>query len=48
MSALWWAVPAALAWVALHRIDRERARTAILAATAVAWTATILIVITWS
>lgn len=46
--AVAFAIPALAAWIALHRIDRERARTAILAATAVAWTATILIVITWS
>ena len=42
------AVPALVAWIALHRINRELARTIALAATAVAWTATIAIVITWS
>ncbi|MFE1321620.1 hypothetical protein [Kitasatospora phosalacinea] len=42
MSAIWWAIPAALAWIALHRINRELARTVALAATAVMWTATAL------
>lgn len=42
------AIPAALAWIALHRINRELARTIALAATAVAWTAAIALVITWS
>lgn len=48
MSAFWWAIPAIAAWIALHRINRELARTIALAATAVAWTATIALVITWS
>lgn len=49
MAAIWWAIPAALAWITLHRINRELARTVALAATAVMWTATAFaVVITWS
>lgn len=39
---------AALAWIGLHRINREAAQSLALVATAVLWAATVALVITWS